>query len=232
MSRRFLFVVPPLSGHVNPTISVAEALARRGHRVAWVGHPHRVKPLLPEGAELFPLDDGASNDVFSSVLERSKVRGLESLQFLWQDFLVPLARNMFPGVQRAIDAFSPDVVAVDHQAIGGALAVRRAGVPWATLCTTSASVIDALGGLPKVKAWVEQKLVDLEVEAGLEPRPSPDISPRRVIVFSSASFVGEDVTWPSHYRFVGPSIQHRPEAAPFPWDRLEIGRVCSSRSAP
>ena len=28
---RFLFVVPPLVGHINPTIGVAAALVERGH---------------------------------------------------------------------------------------------------------------------------------------------------------------------------------------------------------
>lgn len=219
--KRILFVVPPLAGHVYPTVSVARTLAARGHRVAWVGHPRRVRPLLPEGAELFALDDGPSDDVFGDVLERSKtVRGLESLQFLWQDVLIPLARGMLPGVADAIASFSPDVVAVDHQAIAGALAARRAGVPWATLCTTSASVVDALGDLPKVKAWVEGKLAGLAQEAGLEAVPSPEISPHRVIVFSSASFVAADHPWPDSYLFVGPSIQDRPDDTPFPWDAL------------
>lgn len=31
----FLFVVPPLVGHINPTVGVAAELAARGHRVAW-----------------------------------------------------------------------------------------------------------------------------------------------------------------------------------------------------
>ena len=34
---RFLLVVPPLVGHINPLIGVADELARRGHEVAWAG---------------------------------------------------------------------------------------------------------------------------------------------------------------------------------------------------
>src|SRR5262245_43234811 len=54
---RFLFVVPPLVGHTNPTVSVARALQARGHEVAWVAHPRAVRPLLPPSATLFELDD-------------------------------------------------------------------------------------------------------------------------------------------------------------------------------
>ncbi len=40
---RILFVVPPLTGHVNPTVSVGRALAARGHQVAWAAHPGAVR---------------------------------------------------------------------------------------------------------------------------------------------------------------------------------------------
>jgi len=46
---RFLFVVPPLTGHVNPTVSVARALAARGHDVAWAAHPGTVRSILRTG---------------------------------------------------------------------------------------------------------------------------------------------------------------------------------------
>ena len=34
-----MFVVPPFTGHVNPTVPVAKVLAQRGHEVAWTGVP-------------------------------------------------------------------------------------------------------------------------------------------------------------------------------------------------
>mgnify|MGYP000904970767 CR=1 FL=1 len=52
---RFLFVVPPLTGHVNPTLPVAAELVRRGHEVAWTGLPGRTELLLPEGARFFSV---------------------------------------------------------------------------------------------------------------------------------------------------------------------------------
>ncbi len=220
--KRFLFVVPPLAGHVNPTVSVARELSARGHRVVWVGHPRRVRPLLPEDAELIALDDGVSDEVWRPVLERARsVRGLASLQFLWEDVLVPLARGMLPGVTDAIKDFAPDVVAVDHQAIGGALAARKCGVRWATLCTTSASVVDPLSDLPVVKEWVQAQVADLQVRAGLPVVRDADLSPDRVIVFSTEMLVGASEPFPAHYRFVGPSISDRPDATPFPWELLD-----------
>ncbi len=219
--KRFLFVVPPFAGHVYPTVSVARHLAARGHHVAWAGHARAIGDLLPEGAELIALDDEGSENVAAHFIERARrLRGLESLQFLWQEMLFPLAKGMLPRLVDAIGQYAPDVVVADHQAIAGALAARTLGVPFATFCTTSASVVDPLSDLPKVKEWIDEQVARLEREAGLEASPSPDTSPSLVVVFSTEALVGGNGTWPAHFRFVGPSIQDRPDATPFPWEAL------------
>jgi MGT family glycosyltransferase len=238
--KRFLFVVPPLTGHVVPTVSVARALAARGHRVAWVCHPRRVRPLLPDDAEILPLDDHLSDDVWGRMVDRSQaVRGLDSLRFLWEEVLVPLARGMERGVARAVETFRPDAMMVDQQAVAGALAARRFGIPWLTFCTTSAGVVDALADLPKVKEWIACQLAELEAQAGLPHTGQPDLSPHGVVVFSTKALVGEDLEFPKHMHFVGPSIQDRPDATPFPWEQLaavprvfvSLGTVSASAGA-
>ena len=139
--RRFLFVVPPLTGHVNPTVSVGRVLADRGHELAWVGHPGKVRPLLPEAARLFELDDRVPDQMLRDVAAKAnRVRGLASLKFLWEDFLIPLARAMRPGVDEAVQAFGPDVLIVDQQAVAGAMVARQRRLAWATSATTSAGV--------------------------------------------------------------------------------------------
>jgi MGT family glycosyltransferase len=219
--RRFLFVVPPLAGHVNPTLSVARRLTARGHRVAWAAHERGVRHLLPEGAEILPLDDEGSDRVGETFASRARgLRGLESLQFLWQELLLPLARGMLPRLLEHMASFVPDVVIADHQALAGAFAARLRGVPFATFCTTSASIVDPLAELPKVKEWVSSHVAALEREAGLSPTPSPDMSPRLVVVFSTEALVGTGIGWPEHFRFVGPSIEDRPDSTPFPWEAL------------
>lgn len=218
---RFLFVVPPLTGHVNPTVSVAGALTARGHDVAWVGHPGKVGPLLPAGARLHALDDRVPAEILDRAQERAAtVRGLAALKFLWEDFLLPLARAMRPAVEEVVREHRPDVLVVDQQAFGGALVARRLGLPWATFATTSASVTEPLLDLPKVLAWRDERLRELEHEAGLEPVAEPDRSPALVVVFSTRVLVGESLSFPPHYAFVGPSILERPEPTPFPWEQL------------
>ncbi|MFC0845134.1 hypothetical protein ACFH04_15630 [Streptomyces noboritoensis] len=46
---RFLFVVPPLTGHINPAAAVAAELTARGHEVAWAGRPAIVERLVGSG---------------------------------------------------------------------------------------------------------------------------------------------------------------------------------------
>ena len=223
--KRYLFVVPPLAGHVNPTVPVARALATRGHRVAWAAHSRHVRPLLASDAELLPLHDLPTGEAAERFLERARdLRGLESLQFLWEEMLLPLARDMLPSLLRAITDFAPDVLVVDHQAIAGALAARRIGVTWASFCTTSASVVDSLTVFPKVKHWLASQIARMETALELEPVPSPVTSPHLVVVFSTEALVGAQQgaqqRWPAHFRFVGPSIQDRPDSTPFPWEAL------------
>ncbi|RMG19390.1 MAG: glycosyltransferase [Deltaproteobacteria bacterium] len=211
---RFLFVVPPLTGHVNPTVAVGAELRDRGHEVAWAAHPRKVGPLLPEGARLLPLDDRLEEGLYERMTDQAnRVRGLAALKFLWEAFLIPLARAMRPQVEAHVEAFAPDVLVVDQQAIAGALVARRRGLPWATSCTTSAGVTDPLAGLPRIQAWLQDSLARLQREAGLEVVEAPDLSPHLVLVFSTPALVGPKRRFPDHYAFVGPALGARPGGA-------------------
>jgi UDP:flavonoid glycosyltransferase YjiC (YdhE family) len=222
---RFLFVVPPLTGHTNPTVSVARALEARGHQVAWVAHPRAVRPLLPEGATLFELDDHVPTERWEAKSAESRaVRGLAALKFLWEEFFVPLARAMRPGVADAVDRFQPAVLVVDQQALAGALVARQRGMRWATFSTTSAGLVDPLAGLPLVRQWLDDQLAGLERESGLEPTAQPDRSPHLVVAFTTEELVGAGTSFPAHYRFVGPAIAARPENDDFPWPALDPRR--------
>ena len=49
---KFVFIVPPLTGHVNPTLSIGATLLERGHQVAWISLDQQLQQKLPEGGEL------------------------------------------------------------------------------------------------------------------------------------------------------------------------------------
>ncbi|MFD3373135.1 MULTISPECIES: glycosyltransferase [unclassified Streptomyces] len=233
----FLFVVPPLVGHVNPTVGVAAELTARGHRVAWASaDPGLVRRLAGDEALVFPCagpvltgEDG---------MRPAELRGPEALKFLWERFLVPLAEAMAPGVRAAIQEFRPDVVIADQQAFAGGLVAEQLRVPWATSSTTSAefTFADALTGMPKVADWLDTLLHDLRGRIG-DPSGTADprFSPHLVLAFSTPELVGAGAGAGAgsgagsgagdRIRWVGPSMAPRPAAADFPWDWLDPARA-------
>jgi len=218
---RILFIVPPLTGHINPTVSVGQILKKRGHRVAWVGHAGKLEKLLHEGSELLALDDPMSAEDLQKLTDRSnQVRGLEGMKFLWQEFLIPLARSMRQGVEAAVRRFKPDVLVTDQQALAGAIVGRKMGFRFVTFTTSSAGLVET--PLPKVWNWVLNQLADLQREAGLPVVRRPDISDDCMIVFTVKDLVG-DLEYPVHYHLVGPSISERQEDVAFPWKELKKG---------
>ncbi|MBC7530972.1 MAG: glycosyltransferase [Oligoflexus sp.] len=240
-STRYLIVVPPLAGHVNPTFAIGRALIEAGHEVAWVGCGVRVRALLPQDLTLIPLDNSGISEVNEAWLARAQsVSGLESFQFFYEDFLVPLAHAMLPGVTAAIESFKPDVILCDQQALGGAIAARMAGIRWATLATTSAAVFNPIVQFPKVKEWMVEILGKVQDAYGLERWERPDLSPKLVLILSTHELVGTDKEVPEHFQFVGPSLRDEGDLVPFPWHELHkshkkvylsLGTINADRSA-
>ncbi|WP_405363284.1 glycosyltransferase [Kitasatospora sp. NBC_00085] len=218
---RFLFVVPPLVGHVNPAVGVAAELARRGHTVAWAGVPGLITHLAGPDSEIHPCATPPRTP------ERPPdLRGPGALKFLWQDFLIPLAEAMAPGVALACRQFRPDVVVADQQALAGALVAERLGLPWATSATTSAELTGALDDLPLVAAWVRDLLTGLRGRIGAPPTATdPRFSPYLVLAFTTPDLTGPVTAGSGPVHFVGPSIAPRPTTPAFPWQWLDRDRA-------
>jgi MGT family glycosyltransferase len=225
---RFLFVVPPLAGHVNPTIAVGAELASRGHHVAWVGHASVLASLLPHGAELFGTDSTLAADNLSVIVARAQgLRGSEAFRFLWKDFIIPLGEAMLPDVETAVKQFAPDVLIVDQQAIAGALVARRHGLRWATSATTSSELANPFAIFPMFGAWIAEELRAFQHRAGISARDAAlgdlRFSEQLVLAFSTPELVGGG-PFPPEWLFVGPAIGMRPIAGEFPWSWLDPKR--------
>jgi len=210
---RFLFVVPPLTGHTNPAVSVGAELVARGHEVAWAGHPGSLQPLLPADATIFPVLAGDLHDS-----REHGLRGAAALKFFWEDFVLPLAHAMLPGTEAAIESFAPDVVVADQQAIAGAVAARRYGKIWVTSATTPAELVRPLATMPKVEEWVSAQLAVFGQPVDLR------FSEQLVLVFTTPSLMGDTSGFGDHYVFTGPALTGRADSTPFPWDWLDPGR--------
>ncbi|MEV7440031.1 nucleotide disphospho-sugar-binding domain-containing protein [Streptomyces sp. NPDC091204] len=223
-----LFTVPPLAGHVNPTVAVGAELAARGHEIAWAGPASALSRLLPAQARILPAGE-ESGGGYAALHERWRdLRGVGALRFLWEEALVPLARAMVPGVERAVRAFGPDLLVADQQALAGPLVARRLGVPWATSASTSAELTRPFADFPKIGEWVAGQISGLLAEFGdaaTEPQGwDPRFSERLVLVFSTPELVGTAGDFPAHHAYVGPAFGARPASPGFPWQRLDPAR--------
>ncbi|MFT4113814.1 glycosyltransferase [Silvibacterium sp.] len=226
---RFLFIVPPLTGHINPTVAVGAELASRGHEVAWTGPAFALAKLLPEGAILFPADEGFSASDMQRIAEIGRgLRGAEAFRFLWKDFILPLGRAMLPAVERAVYAFQPHTLIVDQQALAGAGLARERNLCWATSATTSSDLVDPFETFPLFADWLRDELISFQQGLGIshESASVGDLrfSEHLVLAFSTKELVGDTNTFPKEWLFVGPAIEKRPGAATFPWNWLDPAR--------
>ena len=226
---RIVITVPPLTGHVNPTVGLGAQLSARGHEVTWAGLPGVVDVLLPPGAGFRPLIGTLDQQAFDDMQQRARgLRGPEALRFLWQDFIIPYATATAAELLELVTELDPDLLVVDQQAVAGAVVARQRDLPWVTSATTSAELTDPLAALPKVDAWVRGQLVDLQLGLGVDPataaRGDLRFSEQLVLAFTSDALVGPTAVPDAPVRFVGPSIADRPDPTPFPWDWLEPGR--------
>lgn len=226
---RFLFVVPPLVGHVNPTVTVATELVRRGHEVAWTGIPGKLEAILPAwGTFIASTSDEWSAAVDERFNRRPDMRGAAAYKFLTEEVLEPMCHVMVAGVEDAVDTFSPDVLVVDQQTWAGAVVGRRRQMPWVTSATTSAELVDPLAGLPKVAETIHASRVALQVQYGVDPevaeRGDMRLSEHLVLAYTSRALVGdglEDVTGEATVAFVGPATLGRTETTEFDFGLLD-----------
>lgn len=201
---RFLFVTLPMAGHAYPASGVAGALAHRGNDVAWVGSEKRLRPMLGEDAVIYPTGMRPFRGLSDS--------GLAAVKSLWE-FVIPFARSILPGVEKAIDEFHPDALVVDQHAMAGALAGIGRGLPWATLCPSCMELTHPFRDrLPRVEAWIHEQMAGLWEWSGL-PGEAPDLrfSPHLLLAATGPALLG-DMTFPGHWAFVGPPLWERPAA--------------------
>jgi MGT family glycosyltransferase len=215
---KMLIVVPPLTGHINPAVSLAGELLLRGHQVAWAVHRDLMPDALPAGAEIYALPAESNLDLGQ---RSSGVRGLESVKFFYEQFCLPLARASLEPLQDIVQTVKPDLMICDHQMLAGALVARARKIPWFTLASTNVSILKMSA---VIDAWIEEQFAGLQRDYGLPVQARPDFSSHGVIVFSSEALLGGKYAYyDAPYHFVGPALTHRPLAADFPWQELQSG---------
>ncbi|WP_327287809.1 glycosyltransferase [Streptomyces sp. NBC_01198] len=214
---RYLFVSLPLTGHAHPMAAVSRALTARGHEVLWAGSESFLRPVLGPDAAIAPIPLRAHRGQAD--------RGMAAARSRWAGYAVPHAKATLPGIERAVAAFRPDVLAVDQHAVAGAIAAHRAGLPWASLAPTTMELTRPYRALPRVEAWIHAQMAAAWAAAGMPGEPPHDLrfSPHLLIGFTGTALSGP-LGWPDNAVLVGPALAPRPPDRDFPWDRLDPAR--------
>ncbi len=221
---RFAIIVPPLAGHVNPTLSLGSELLRAGHEVGWISIDTALQDKLPEGGLLLLISyqktesQKKENEAYLDLISKKNVYGIDSIKFLYEEVLVPLNRYMYEGINDWLEDFAPDLVIADHQVFAGAIAATQKNIPYATSVTAPAA-IKVMNELPKVHEWEQNQIIALQQELGVPGHECLDCSALLTLVFTSKTFFG-DMELPGQFKFIGPVIHNRPAQASFDWERF------------
>lgn len=221
---KFLFVVPPLTGHINPTLSLGKALLDKGHEVAWLSIDKQLQQALPLGGKFCEVIDESldhtEQKAYLNQISSKNVTGIESIKFLYDEVLVPLNRYMYKGIDQWVTRFAPDVIINDQQLFAAAMVAFRRGIKYATSVTAPAAV-KMQQDLPGVSQWEDKQIISLQKEFGLQLGRSVACSEELVLVYTSLDFFGE-MTLNANYHFVGLSTGNRVSNPFFDWEEFHV----------
>ena len=121
---------------------------------------------------------------------------------------------MLPGVHTAVEAFRPDVLVADQQALAGPLVGAPARSALGDLGDHLGGAHPAVRRLPEGGGVGERSASPhCSPSAGRPAGWDPRFSPHLVLVFSTPALIGADERSPPHYAFVGPAFGPRPPPA-------------------
>jgi zeaxanthin glucosyltransferase len=214
---RFLFICLPLPGHILPMAAVAHELTARGNEVAWAGSESTLRPVLGEDATIFPIPLRAHRG--------QRDRGMAATKSRWEGYIVPHARVTRKGIESAVEGFRPGVLVVDQHAVAGAVIAHKTGLRWAGVAPTTMELTRPLAALPKVEAWIGDRLAEIWAEAGMPGTPPHDLrfSPHLLLAFTGRALLGSAPV-PENAKLLGPALTRRPQDPAFPWDWFDPRR--------
>lgn len=219
---KFTFIVPPLSGHVNPTLSLGAGLLQSGHEVSWISLEPSLAGRLPQGGQLLlvPQQEEANDSHHSYInsISQKNVYGVESIRFLYDDVLIPLNRHLFHHINHLLDQYQPHLVLHDHQVFAGAMAAWQKSIPFVTSITAPAAV-KMKDDLPAIHQWEMNKILALQQELGIEADAPIAASDKLSLLYTTQEFFGNTLL-PDTYQFIGPLTAHRPATIAFNWPQF------------
>jgi MGT family glycosyltransferase len=223
---KFLFVIPPFWGHINPSLSIGRTLLERGHNVAWAGMSEIKEELLPEGGTYYFMQQTANENkeeidhIIKLQNKGANMPALEALKLGLEDTYIPFAKMMFHEFNGIVGEFKPDVIVNDCITFVGCLSAQINNIPCATITPITPNALHDPNMAPKVTEWVHSSIIDMQHELGIEGDEEYISSRLLNMYYTSQKFVGyKDEDCPPWMKFIG-ALTGRPDTTPFDWDRL------------
>lgn len=230
---RFLFVVFPEPGHLNPMVAVAQHLVHAGHAVEFFSMEDLSARLAAAGLGVRCHVAGETATVQRSTRGRDFTARLARPAFAarwYQYVLVNQVPAQLVVLREVVRTFRPDAIVTDPLAYVGAIIGEQERVPWAGVSTQLIAIAPrgfACPYLEYLEALAPHRERLLAVEGvTLRFKSSEAISPWLNTVFATEALVPRERADNQHSVFVGPSrpLGRRGDEAVFPWERLRGDR--------
>jgi MGT family glycosyltransferase len=238
-------VCPEMTGHLNPSLALGRAVARRGHRVCVITSPSVREKVLAAGLEFEPIavrehEEGA---VQKGLDRLAKLRGAAAL-FYTGCMLARASQVFFRDVPAILDRRSFDGLILDQVCPAAAVLAERRQLPYVVICNALPVHYDPLSPPPptlwryrtdligRVRNRITKSLLPPVYDfitgakrAGVSPLMLCFATPQyglAHIAQQPAFFDFPRVGLPAHFHYSGPWHEAaRDDGVDFPWDWLD-----------
>jgi zeaxanthin glucosyltransferase len=137
--KHYGIICPPVRGHVNPFLALAQELQQRGHRVTVFHMPDLEASVRQEGVDFIPI--GAKfhplGSLAQSLSELGRLSGLAALRFTVQA-IAQTTEMICRDAPQAVHDAAVDVLLVDQTEPAGGSVAAHLGIPFVTVCNALA----------------------------------------------------------------------------------------------
>jgi MGT family glycosyltransferase len=230
---KFLYVVLPALGHLNPTMPVASELKKRGHHVAYATGTDVKGPIENEGFQYFKVGAPGMSQINKNMQKALKVKGLLSNYFFFK-VLMEHNRQSVEDLKLIVKDYRPDVIVADTLTFSGAEIAEHYNLPWAA-CSAVPGMIPSKD-VPPYTHWgfspsnnflirffyniirfgqnaffrfFDKEFNPIRKELGLAPLKcaliNTTLSPYLILIASSEGFEYKRNDWPPQAHLIGPA---------------------------
>ncbi len=219
---KYIIVVPPFLGHINPTLSIGIELLARGHAVKWLCAIAIDKKYFPREIDFICPDEALNNrhDI-QARLQHARIAGHRSQAEIFkvhlQDTLIPISQMLAPGLEQLIAKFEPDVIINDGYAFVGGIIAYKFDIPYVSSWVEYPDTLEHHRG-SRVYAWQCEQLMNLQKSLGVDASKLVCASEQYNFSYTSDFFAPQDLSRP--YEYVGPVVKHRSLSIEFSWEKI------------